>query len=213
MKKAALALTTLAALTVTTVALAHEPQEEGPTSTSAGASFASDVAAKAPPQASAKAAAPSPQTSITMLSSADATATPLPVMPPPARETLTLRQAHRPNRTLLYAGGATLIGSYAATAAVTFTRRIHDSYGDQSLLIPVAGPWLHLANTKETMLHPALIAGSGVAQGAGLVIGALSLIIPEHVPAVTIQAGGVKMQLTASSPGKGSAGVGVVGQF
>lgn len=163
MKKVALALTTLAALTVAPAALADDA--------------------------------------------------PRSVTPPPTGETLTLRQAHRPNRALLYTGGAVLVGSYAATAAVTFTQRIHDSYGDQSLLIPVAGPWLHLANTEETMLHTALIAGSGVAQGAGLVIGALSLILPEHVPAVTIQAGGVEMQLTASAPGKGSAGIGVVGQF
>ena len=213
MKKAALALTTLAALTVTTVALAQEPQEEGPTSTLAGASSPTGGTAKAPPRTHTPTAAPCPQTSTATLTSADATAAPLPVMPPPPRETLTLRQAHRPNRALLYTGGTMLIGSYAATAAVTFTKRIHDSYGDQSLLIPVAGPWLHITNTEETMLGTALIVGSGVVQGAGLVIGALSLFIPEHVPAATIQAGGVKMQLTASSYGRGSAGIGAVGQF
>jgi hypothetical protein len=68
-------------------------------------------------------------------------------------------------------------------------------------------------NSSETTLDTALIAGSGVIQGAGVLLGVLSLIVPEHVPAATIQAGGVSVQLTATSYGRGSGGLGAVGQF
>lgn len=234
MKKAALALTTLAALTVATVALAQEPTEGGPTSTVPGATPPAPPAPQqqqqqqqqqppgpgqpAPgpqgtPAAPPPPAPPAPPTSTTRITSADATAAPMPMAPPPTRETITLRQSYRPNRPLLYTGSTMLITSYAATAAVTATRNVRDANGDQSLYIPVAGPWLHLANTSHNLRDTILIAGSGVAQGAGVLIGALSLLVPEHVPAATIQAGGVKMNITATSYGRGSAGIGAVGQF
>ncbi|HVH46950.1 MAG TPA: hypothetical protein VM925_31620 [Labilithrix sp.] len=211
MKKAALALTTLAALTVTTVALAEEPNKaEGPTSTLPDSSTTSGGTQGSSPTTPT----PAPQTtSTTTITSAEAMPAPVALAPPPARETITLKQSVRPNRGLLYTGGAMLIGSYATTAAMTATRDIRDGNGDQSLFIPVAGPWLHLANSSETPLNTALIAGSGVAQGVGTVLGMLSLIVPERIPAATIQAGGVKMQLTATSYGRGSAGIGAVGQF
>jgi hypothetical protein len=209
MKKAALALTTLAALTVTTAALAQETTEGGPTSTVPGATTPSAPA----PQAPITPVAPAPQTGTTTITAADATAAPLAAVPPPTRETITVRQSYRPNRPLLYTGSTMLLSSYAATAAVTATQNIRDANGDQSLYIPVAGPWLHLANTSHNTRDTILIAGSGVAQGAGLLIGALSLLVPEHVPAATIQAGGIKMNITATSYGRGSAGIGAVGQF
>ncbi len=210
MKKAALALTTLAALTVTTVALAQE-STEGPTSTVSGSGNPSSPG----PQAAPPPASP-PQTSTTTTTGADVTAaaptTPL-APPPPTRESITLRQTYRPNRPLLYTGSSMLLGSYAATAAVTATRGIRDANGDQSLYIPVAGPWIHLASTTHSLRDTVLIAGSGVAQGTGLFLGALSLFVPEHVAAATIQAGGVKMNITATSYGRGSAGIGAFGQF
>ncbi len=209
MKKAALALTTLAALTVTTVALAQERTEGGPTSTVPGATTPSTPA----PQAPITPVAPAPQTGTTTITGAETTGVPLAAAPPPTRETITVRQSYRPNRPLLYTGSTMLLSSYAATAAVTATQNIRDANGDQSLYIPVAGPWLHLANTSHSTRDTLLIAGSGVAQGAGLLIGALSLLVPEHVPAATIQAGGIKMNLTATSYGRGSAGIGAVGQF
>lgn len=210
MKKAALALTTLAALTVTTAALAQETTEGGPTSTVPGATTPSTPA----PQAPITPVAPAPQTGTTTITAGDPTAaSPLAAAPPPTRETITVRQSYRPNRPLLYTGSTMLLSSYAATAAVTATQNIRDANGDQSLYIPVAGPWLHLANTSHNTRDTILIAGSGVAQGAGLLIGALSLLVPEHVPAATIQAGGVKMNITATSYGRGSAGIGAIGQF
>ncbi|MBX3207675.1 MAG: hypothetical protein KF764_21680 [Labilithrix sp.] len=212
MKKAALALTTLIALSATTVALAQEPTEDGSPTAEPGAAVPAPPAAKAPPSAGAPRAEPCP-VAMTTITSADVTATPMPVTPPPAGETITLKQSYRPNRPLLYTGSTMLVGSYAATAAATAMRQIRDANGDQSLYIPVAGPWLHLANSKHTPLDQFLIAGSGVAQGAGVVITVLSLLVPEHIPAATIQAGGVKVQLTGTSYGRGSAGIGAVGQF
>lgn len=213
MKKAALALTTLATLTVTTVALAQEATEGGPTSTQPPGTSPGAPA----PQATSPGTPvpPSPETATTTITAADTAtaAAPVPMGAPPARETITLRQSYRPNRPLLYTGSTMLLSSYAATAAVTATQNIRDANGDQSLYIPVAGPWLHLATTSHTMRDTILIAGSGVAQGAGLLIGALSLIVPERVPAATIQAGGVRMNITATSFGRGSAGIGAVGQF
>jgi len=221
MKKAALALTTLAALTVTTAALAQEQTEGGPTSTEPGATTPTSpppqqAAPPSQPQATPPGeppATPPPQASTTTTTAADATAAGPAPMAPPTRETVTLRQSYRPNRPLLYTGSTMLLGSYAATAAVTATQNIRDANGDQSLYIPVAGPWIHLANTSHNTRDTLLIAGSGVAQGAGLILGALSLFVPEHVPAATIQAGGVKMNITATSYGRGSAGIGAVGQF
>ena len=211
MKKAALALTTLAALTVTTVALAQERTEGGPTSTVPGATTPAAPAPQAP--ITPVAPSPSPPAGTTTITGGDVTAVPLAAAPPPTRETITVRQSYRPNRPLLYTGSTMLLSSYAATAAVTATQNVRDANGDQSLYIPVAGPWLHLANTSHNTRDTILIAGSGVAQGAGLLIGALSLLVPEHVPAATIQAGGVKMNITATSYGRGSAGIGAVGQF
>jgi hypothetical protein len=203
MKKATLSLTSLAALTVTTVAFGQEPAQGGPTPTLPVA--AEPVVAPTP-------ITPVPQTSLVTLTAADATAMP-PPRPPPPRETITLRQSYRPNRTLLYTGGSMLLSSYAATAGFTFTQDVRDASGDQPLFIPVAGPWMHLANSSEGMLDKVLIAGSGVAQGAGVVIGVLSFIIPERIPSATIQAGDVKIDFSPASFGRGSGGIRAVGRF
>jgi hypothetical protein len=235
MKKAPITLTTLCALTVATVALAQEPRGEGPTPTlpeaptlpetkgpagpavpGPGAAGVSPSAPDAPAAAIAPTNPPQtgacPPASTTRVTSGEVTATPT-AAPPPPRETITVRQAYTPNRPLLYTGGSMLIGSYAATAGFTAVQGIHDANGNQPLFIPVAGPWMHLANSNEKMLDKVLIAGSGVAQGAGALIGVLSFLIPEHVPAATIQAGDVKVNFTATSYGRGSAGLGAVGQF
>lgn len=221
MKKAALVLTTLAVVTTTTVALAQEPTEGEPPPLEPGAATpAAAPIEQAPPSVDASPPESGPPTraepcptATTTITSAEVTALPTPATPPPTRETITVTQSYRPNRPLLYTGSTMLIGSYAATAAAASMRNIRDENGDQSIYIPVAGPWMHLANSKNTPLDTALIAGSGVAQGAGVVITVLSLLVPEHVPAATLQAGGVKVQLTGTSFGRGSAGVGAVGLF
>lgn len=225
MKKATLSLTTLAALTVTTVALGDEPNRMGgPTSAPPSSSVTQPTpviviapqaatpqappAGMAPQPGSAPATAPCPVATTTITS-----AEIVPMTPPPPRDTITVKQTSRPHRPLLYTGSSMLVSTYAATAAVTAIRDVRDGNKDQTLYIPVAGPWLHLRTSSEGMLDKSLIIGSGVAQGVGAFLSVLSLIVPEKVPAATIQAGGVKVHITASSPGKGAAGIGAGGTF
>jgi hypothetical protein len=224
MKKAIGALTIIGALTTTTVALAQEPKQVAQTTVAPGAAPpplpAAPLAQSTPPASTpqpTEGTAPTgacPQTTATTtITAGEAMAAPLSPSPPPTGETVTLKQSIRPHRPLLYTGGIMLLSSYAATAALTAMRDVRDQSGEHSLYIPVAGPWMHLMNSKESPFNTWLIASSGLLQGAGIVLGALSLIIPERIPAATIQAAGVKMNVTATTSGSGSAGIGAVGQF
>jgi hypothetical protein len=131
---------------------------------------------------------------------------------PPTRETVTVKQSFRPNRPLLITGSALFVGSYATTAALT-AADLYDGAGDRSMYIPVVGPWMHLASFSDSGWDQALVIGSGIAQGAGVGLAIASLFIPEKVDAATIQAGNVKVNLTATSMGRGSGGIGAVGSF
>lgn len=92
---------------------------------------------------------------------------------------------YRPNRPLLITGAAIFAGTYAAS---TIVGAFSDTQGDDNLFIPVAGPWLDLADrecglgdcgTREDV-NQALIIGSGVAQGVGVGLAIASLFIPEE---------------------------------
>ena len=125
---------------------------------------------------------------------------------------MTLNQSFRPNRPLLYTGGLIFLGTYVTTAVLT-AMNVEDGNGDKTMYLPVVGPWLHLADIDEGSTDTALIVGSGILQGAGALLAISSLFISEKMPAATIQAKGVKVNLTATTFGRGSAGVGAVGQF
>jgi hypothetical protein len=131
---------------------------------------------------------------------------------PTTRETVTVKQSFRPNRPLLITGSALFVGSYATTAALT-AADLYDGAGDRSMYIPVVGPWMHLASFSDSGWDQALVIGSGIAQGAGVGLAIASLFIPEKVDAATIQAGNVKVNLTATSMGRGAGGIGAVGSF
>lgn len=215
MKTAAVVLSIFAGLTASSVALADEPGESlspprlAPETPEQHAENASEKDDSAPPI--------EPQTVTTTTITGAEIAAPG-VVPPPLprerdRDTITLRQSFRPHRPLLYTGAAMFIASYASTAALTVSRDLRDQDGDPTLYLPVAGPWLHLANSNETALNAFLIASSGILQGAGVALSALSLVVPERVPAATIQAGGVKVNLSAATLGRGAAGLGAVGTF
>ncbi len=199
MKKAAFALTTLAALVAAPAALAQEaPNDE--TSETAGA----------PASAPAEAAT----TTITAADTAAEPPTPVaPMAPPRARETIVAHQKLRPHRPLLITGTTMLFGSWAVTAGATAFASYQGRNADERLYLPVAGPFVHLADTTEGTLDMILIAGSGIAQAVGLGLTVLGLVIPEKIPAATIEALGTKVNLTATSFGRGSAGFGAVGQF
>ena len=158
--------------------------------------------------------------STTTVTSADnATVTPSGTMSaPPTRETTTLYQSVRPNKAYLYTGGALFLGSYATTATLTGVAANEDRPNvDRNLYIPVIGPWLHLADDGKTAGNSTadtiLVAGSGVIQGAGIAMIIASFLIPEKVPAATIQAGNVKMHVTPMSMGRAGSGLGAVGTF
>jgi hypothetical protein len=129
---------------------------------------------------------------------------------PGEKDTVTLYQSYRPNKPWLYTGGILFLGTYVPTAALTAANDL-----DRSMYIPVVGPWLHLADqpADASTTDTVLIAGSGVLQGVGVLMMTASLFIPERVPAATIQAGNVKINLTPTTLGRSSAGVGAVGTF
>lgn len=81
------------------------------------------------------------------------------------------------------------------------------------MYIPIAGPWMHLSSAEDSPRDMALVIGSGVVQGVGALMTVASFVIPEKIPAATIQAGDVKMHVTPTSFGTASAGLGAVGQF
>ncbi len=193
MNKALLALTTLATVTVAPVVLAQEPtdDQEEPSPMPAPDESTTTITSAEPPQQQAVA----------------------PMTPLRDRETMVARQSIRPNRPLLMTGSMMLLGSYATTAGITAAADMRGLKADKDLYLPVVGPWLHLANVYEGTVDKALVVGSGVVQATGLAISILSLIVPEKIPAATIEAKGLKVNLTATSFGKGSAGFGAVGQF
>ena len=142
-----------------------------------------------------------------------------PMATPPMRTGLgtgerTQRETRRPNVPMLASGATILAASYtpALLVAMNSERR-----GDDRLYIPVAGPWLDLAerggcapNSCETeALYKAGLVAMGVAHlvGTGLVIG--SFIAPE-TRTVTRSA---KAVVVPTSMGRGGAGLSVVGRF
>lgn len=185
----------------------------GPSTTTAGAT--TSTAAGAPVQ---------PQTSTTTTTGADVgdqTVTPVPTVPVAgaarSEDTVTLYQSVRPNKPLLYTGGILLLGAYVPTATLTAVNN-QDPGADKALYLPVVGPWMNLAdrhsdsssdNTRDTIL----IAASGVVQGVGAGLLIASLVIPEKVPAATVQAGNTKIHFAPTSFGVASAGVGAGGTF
>jgi len=196
MKKIMIAATTLAAMTVAPFALA-DGTPAVPSTTTTTSSTAAQAPAGQPIQLTQSPTTGSAVGTTTLTSSDDVTA-----MPPPAvesttakNETITLKQTFHPNRPMLYTGGAIFLGSYATTAALTASKMGNGENGDKTMYLPVIGPWLHLADIKETGRDLALTVGSGILQGAGAVIALASIFVPEHVPAATIQAGNVKMNV------------------
>lgn len=211
MKKAAFAVCTCAAMAVAPAALAQEMPAD-PGSTGAGAEECSCRrmhGASAAQATQAQAVQPRPAPGQVQITSASIPIEMTPVHREP--ETITAHQKITPNRPLLYSGLGTLAGSYVATAAMTAARVFNNP--DKTMYIPVVGPWLHLKDVPEGARDKILIAGSGVAQAAGLGLTIASLFVPQSIPAATINAAGVKMNVTPAAFGVGSAGALAIGQF
>jgi hypothetical protein len=210
MRKALVGASVVALAMYSVDGLADEPVSVPPPTTQPAPTPAAQ-----PPQPSsvqstqmAQAATPIPASTTTTTSAVTA---PDPASTGPReKETVTLYQKFRPNRPWLYTGGALFLGSYVTTAVFTAVNDL-----DRTMFIPVVGPWLHLADqgSSESTTDTLLTAGSGVIQGAGVIMATASLFIPEKIPAATIQAGNTKINFTPTSYGRGSAGLGVVGRF
>jgi hypothetical protein len=141
--------------------------------------------------------------------------------PPPPRDSYEDKTVQsRPNTTLLSTGTGLFLLSYgpAAVAAATSARE-----EDKRLFIPIAGPWLDLANRDcraracgETEdVAKAMIITSGVVQGAGALMALGSLIIPETTTVASERkAADLKptVKILPMSFGAG-AGVGAIGRF
>ena len=160
--------------------------------------FADDTAKPATPSTAAPIQTTTAAVGTTQLTSSDdVTAMPMPSTTSTTQknETITLKQTFHPNRPLLFTGSAILVGTYATTAALTASKMGDGENGDKTMYIPVIGPWMHLADIKETGRDLALTVGSGILQGAGAVMAIASIFIPEKVAAATIQAGDMKMTI------------------
>lgn len=195
MRKAMIAATTLAAMTVAPFAFAQSTPAAPSTPTTTTSSTAAQAPAGQPIQLTQTPTTGTAIGTTTLTSSDDVTAMPTPSAPATQGETITLKQTFHPNRPLLYTGAALFVGSYATTAALTASKMGNGENGDKTMYLPVVGPWLHLADNKETGKDLALDIGSGILQGVGVGMALISIFVPEHVPAATIQAGDVKMNI------------------
>lgn len=121
----------------------------------------------------------------------------------------------RPNRKMLTTGGAIIAASYIPAVVVAATS---DRSADKNLYIPVAGPWLDLAERGgcgpnpcgDEAIYKGLIVTAGLAHlvGVGLVVG--SFLVPEER---TVTVGSTKPKLVPAQFGKSGAGFALVGQF
>lgn len=133
-----------------------------------------------------------------------------PMAVPPTGERVE-REERRPNVPMLVSGATIVAASYAPALAVAMTS---DRRGDDNLYIPVAGPWMDLAqrggcapNSCETeALYKGGLVALGVAHavGAGLIVG--SFIVPEKRTVA-------KTVIVPTQMGRAGAGLAVVGSF
>ncbi len=189
-----LILLSAAALAVTTSSLARSDDEL--------------VKADLPPPAT-YARMPSPARAPSAVAPASVTTTSA------ALETEPRYESERPNKPLLFTGGAAFLAAYAPT--LILTTATSNSKTNQVLYIPLVGPWVRLASptstTSVTTVDTMLIIGSGVVQGIGAVLMATSLFIPGRVPLPTLQAGDTRIYFQPTSFGVTSAGASAVGSF
>jgi hypothetical protein len=137
------------------------------------------------------------------------------------------RTTYKPNPWLMGSGAILFGGSYGASVIVAAAD--HNTASNEwtkNLYIPVAGPWITLGKDPCTFAtrcttadnwNGALMIGSGIAQGAGLVLMATSFFVPAHKTTTVVAAQNQKPQKPRVSFApvsyKGGAGVGASGTF
>jgi hypothetical protein len=140
-----------------------------------------------------------------------------PVLLPAGPERPAAEEEVRPNPLLLGSGAATIVASYAPALVVAATS---DHKGDKNLFIPVAGPWIDLANRGcgpgetikcgTTPLEAVGLVGMGLSHAAGVAQLALSFAVPQYRPAVTV--GSTRIDV-APTPLAGGFGISAAGRF
>lgn len=124
-----------------------------------------------------------------------------------------------PNRPLLLGAGTLLAASYVPTAVIG---GVSDRDEDRYLFIPVAGPWVDLAqrdcdarpcNNEDT--NKALLIGSGIVQGIGAIGIITSFFVPERTTRLSMASTPVKKTFAVSPAqiGRGAYGLSAVGTF
>jgi hypothetical protein len=133
---------------------------------------------------------------------------------------------HRPHRPLLYTGLGILVGTYATSVVVGASS---DKDVDKRLYIPVAGPWLDLAQRdcglgdcgQTEDWNQALLIGSGALQGIGTVLTLASFFKQEENVSPPSAAAKRATSTAAAKPTiqvlpmnmRGGGGFGAVGTF
>jgi len=194
MTRGAVALTAAAAFAVTGTAHA---QQTTTTTTGAQPASPSSTTVVAPQPA------PAPQTTV--------------VQPAPAAQTTTTagvldrrheegESAYAPNRYLL-TSGLIVFGVPYLTSVIVASSSNH--YGDSHLFVPLAGPWMdiadrgpnNLSNDNETT-NKVLLGVDGVFQAIGAIEIVSALLMPETVEhATTVETAGTKVHFTPAKVG------------
>ena len=123
-----------------------------------------------------------------------------------------------PNRALLSTGTSIFVVSYVPSLVVAV---VSDRDEDKRLFIPVVGPWIDLGQRdcnarpcgSREDINKAMIITSGIAQGAGVLLGLSSLFIPETVTTKgTERSAKPEVHVVPVSYADG-AGIGAIGRF
>lgn len=130
-----------------------------------------------------------------------------------AQEVRTVEESAGPNMALVNSGAIMLGGAWAASYIVASSspRAV-----DERLYIPVAGPWLDLANRGECAgcsgeaMNKALLIGDGVLQAAGVLQIVGAFVFPEKR---VVRVGAAEMTVSPASLGRGAVGLTASGTF
>lgn len=127
-----------------------------------------------------------------------------------AQDDVTTPRSGRVNRPLMLVGATLFVGSYAPSLAFA---TLGDWNADDALAVPVAGPWMALANPENKPLSKALLVNSGVMQGLGVLSMTASLLIPNYAASTTLRFGKSELQVAPAQLAAGAYGVGAAGSF
>lgn len=221
---------TTASMALGTAALADDDTTKSHTTTTTAQGTVSPPAGTVPPSTSMSPSGPTttpltttPPPPITAPPSVSTTTTtssefsPEPVIPTvadiPHKETRSFV-----NRPLLITSAVLLGGTYGASAIVAWTSSRDTD--QKNLYIPVAGPWMNLADRQcdarpcnNEGLNKGLLIADGVAQGLGALGVVTSFFIPETTTKNWYLIGNSHVQATPMRVGVAGYGVGAVGSF